>query len=675
MAFKRWVISPPEKQLAEMLAEECNTDSFIALIAASRGYTDPAELDEFLSDETIISDPFELSDMGKAVDIIWNSIYSEEQIAIYGDYDVDGITATALLYSYLKNKGANVIYHIPSREKDGYGMNISSIDMLHHRDVELIITVDNGIASIREIEYAKSLGMKVIVTDHHLPQEELPCPDALINPHRPDDISEFKDICGVEVAFKLLCAMEGKNPEELIYDYGALVALGTVADVMPLRFENRAIVREGLRAIADKNNLGISALLRVEDIDPDSLTAAKLAFLVAPRINAAGRMGDAARGVELLITNDDETASSLAQALNADNIKRQGIEKKIFTEAVTKIEKSGYKYNRVLVVSGENWHGGVIGIVASRLAEKYGKPAIVLSENGEISHGSARSVGDFSIYDAISNCSYLLTKFGGHEMAAGISLYTDTIEQFRSKINEYAMQSSRPCLELKIDCKLKPSALSLELAEDIKVLEPFGQGNPVPVFAVLNSKITRITPVGNGKHLRINFSRDEVDFTAMLFGTTKNAFGFSEGETVDIAVTLGINEFGGEQRLSVVIKDIRKSNLNEDALLKQIDLYESFKSGVEGEYLEILPSRKEVGEVYKELVKSPAGLEKIVNMKVDTIGFAKALISAEALCELGLLKSVNIDGDKILKVDSTNQKVNLSDAKILRRLGGGIYEA
>ncbi len=674
MTFKRWTISPPQKQLAEMLAEECNTDSFIALIAASRGYTDPADLDEFLSDELIISDPYELSDMEKAVDIIWDTVYSEELIAIYGDYDVDGITATALLYSYLKNKGANVIYHIPSREKDGYGMNISSIDMLHERNVELIITVDNGVASVREIEYAKSLGMKVIVTDHHLPQEELPTPDALINPHRPDDISEFKDICGVEVAFKLLCALEGKSPEELIYDYGALVALGTVADVMPLKYENRAIVREGLKVIADKCNLGISALLRAENIDPDSLTAAKLAFLVAPRINAAGRMGDAARGVELLITNDDEVADSLAQGLISDNIKRQGIEKKIFTEAVTKIEKSGYKYNRVIVVSGENWHGGVVGIVASRLAEKYGRPAIVLSENGELSHGSARSVGDFSIYNAISSCAFLLTKFGGHEMAAGISLYTDCIDDFRRKINEYAQSVKMPCPELKIDCKLKPSALSLELAEDIKVLEPFGNANPMPVFAILNLLITRITPVGNGKHLRLNFCRDSVDFTAMLFGTTKNAFGFMEGETVDIAVTLDINNFGGEQRLSVVIKDIRKSNLNEEVLFKQIDLYENFKSGVEGDYLSITPSRMEVGEVYKELVKRPAGLERIVNMNINTIGFAKALISAEALCELGLLKSVNIEGDKILKIDGTNQKVNLSDSKILRRIGGGRYE-
>ena len=289
MAFKRWSFSDVDRQLATSLAEECNTDSFIALIAASRGYTDPMELDEFLSEDVILSDPFELSDMEKAVDIIWDTIYSQELIAIYGDYDVDGITATALLYSYLKNKGANVIYHIPSRENDGYGMNIPSIDMLHQKDVRLIITVDNGIASIREIDYAKSLGMRVVVTDHHLPQNELPTPDALINPHRADDVTEFKDVCGVTVAFKLLCALEGKSPEELIYDYGALVALGTVADVMPLKYENRSIVREGLKSISDRCNLGLSALIRVAGIDEDDLTASKLAYAIAPRINAAGR--------------------------------------------------------------------------------------------------------------------------------------------------------------------------------------------------------------------------------------------------------------------------------------------------------------------------------------------------------------------------------------------------
>lgn len=675
MAFKRWMFSQVDKDLATSLAEECNTDSFIALIAASRGYTDPAELDEFLSDDVIFSDPFELSDMEKAVDIIWDTIYSEELIAIYGDYDVDGITATALLYSYLKSKGAKVIYHIPSRENDGYGMNIPSIDMLHDRDVSLIITVDNGIASISEIDYAKSLGMRVVVTDHHLPQSELPTPDALINPHRADDITEFKDICGVTVAFKLLCALEGKSPEELIYDYGSLVALGTVADVMPLKYENRSIVREGLKSISDRCNLGLSALIRVAGIDEDDLTASKLAYALAPRLNAAGRMGDAARGVELLITEDDETAKALAEALNSDNIKRQSVEKQIFTEAVKKIEKQGFKHNRVIVVSGENWHGGVVGIVASRIAEKYGKPTIVLSESGELSHGSARSVGDFSIYNAIRECSYLLTKFGGHEMAAGISLYTGDIDAFRRRINEYASSVEMPCQELRIDCKLKPAALSLELVEDIKILEPFGSANPIPLFALLNLTLTRITAVGGGKHLRLNLSRDGVDFTAMLFGVNKNAFGFAVGDTVDIAVTLDINTFGGEQSLSVVIKDIRKSNLNEDALFEQIDLYEKFKSEIDSDYSKIIPTRQEVGVVYKQVLSNPVGLERIINANLDSIGYAKALISAEALCQLGIFKFFDYDGEKLLRVEDKAKKVNLSDSDILKRLGGGVYEA
>ncbi len=674
MAFKRWVFSQVDKELATSLAEECDTDSFIALIAASRGYTDPLELDEFLSDDVNFSNPLELADMEKAVDIIWDAIYGEELIAIYGDYDVDGITATALLYSYLKSKGANVIYHIPSRENDGYGMNIPSIDMLRQKDVSLIITVDNGIASINEIDYAKSLGMRIVVTDHHLPQSELPAPDALINPHRADDITEFKDICGVAVAFKLLCALEGKSPEELIYDYGALVALGTVADVMPLKYENRTIVREGLKAISDKCNLGLSALIRVAGIDEDNLTAAKLAYAIAPRINAAGRMGDAARGVELLITEDDEAAISLAEALNSDNIKRQSVEKQILTEAVKKIEKNGFKHNRVIVVSGENWHGGVVGIVASRIAEKYGKPTIVLSENGELTHGSARSVGDFSIYNAISECSYLLTKFGGHEMAAGISLYTSDIDNFRRRINEYAKEQEMPCLELRIDCKLKPSALSLELVEDIKVLEPFGCANPVPLFALTSLTVTRITAVGGGKHLRLNLSRDGVDFTAMLFGVTKNSFGFAVGDTVDIAVTLDINNFGGEQSLSVVIKDIRKSNLKEDALFEQIDLYENFKSGISGDYSKIIPTRQEVGIIYKQILSSPAGLDRIINANLETVGYAKALISAEALCQLGVFGFFEYDGEKLLRVEDKNKKVNLGDCAILKSLGGGVYE-
>lgn len=668
MRFKKWSVNPPDKALAAELAEECDIDGFVALIAAGRGYTDPYELSEFISHDCIMADPYELSDMEKAVEVITDAIYSDSLIAVYGDYDVDGITATALLYSYLKNRGARVIYAIPDREKDGYGINMMAVERLNDQNVELIITVDNGIAALREIEYAKSLGMKVVVTDHHLPGDTLPKADAVIDPHRADDCSEFRDICGVMVAFKLVSALDGKSPEEMLYEYGDLVAIGTVSDVMPLVNENRSAVREGLSVIADGRRRGISALIKAAGMEPHTLTASKIAYSVGPRLNAAGRMGDAARAVELLLTDDDEAANGLAELLCNENIKRQGLEKQIYTEAVKTVEKNGYKHNRVIVVEGENWHGGVVGIVAARLCEKYGRPVVVLSVTDGVANGSARSINGFSIYDAISSCSYLLSKFGGHEMAAGVTLSAAYINDFRRAINEYAGDLERVYPEVRLDCKLNPSALSVDLVEELRVLEPFGVGNPVPLFGIFGVNIIRISPVASGKHLRLSLQKGEQSFTAMLFGVTPAAFGFEVGDTVDIAVTLDINEYNGSVSLTVNIKEMRRNLENYNEILIDADEYESFKSGLGGDYSEIVPSREEVGLVYKEILKREISLDRLVNTMLERSGPAKALISAEALCELGICSLYDRDGTPTLKVANRNIKVNLADAKILQKL-------
>ena len=670
MQFKRWTVNPIDKALATELAEECDIDTFVALIAAGRGYTDPAELDEFLTDEVLMADPYELADIEKAAEIINEAVWAEEKIAVFGDYDVDGVTATALMYSYLKNRGARVSYHIPDREKDGYGINMSAIAKLKDEGTDLIITVDNGIAAVDEVSYAKSLGMKIVVTDHHLPQDELPKADAVVDPHRSDDFSAFKEICGVFVAFKVVCATEGVSPEELLCEYGDLVALGTVADVMPLVNENRTAVREGVNLIAGGVRRGITALLHAAGIEEDGLTASRLAFGVAPRINAAGRMGDASRALELLLTDDDETAQGLASVLNNENIRRQALEKQIFTEAVNTVEKKGYKHNRIIVVSGENWHGGVIGIVASRLCEKYGRPAIVLSVTEGVANGSARSVSGFSIYDALCDCSYILTKFGGHEMAAGLTLYESSIDSFRTAVNEYAQRIERALPELRLDCKLNPAALSVELAEELRVFEPFGSGNPVPLFGIFGLSLEKITPVGSGKHLRLSFSKGDTTFSAMLFGTTKNDFAYTIGDRVDIAANIDTNIYNNTVSLTVLIKDIRLSDFDEERLTKDIALYEAFKSGVDTDYTGIIPQREEVGQVYKKLLSSPATLDRIVCSNLSSIGYAKALISAEALCELKICSFFDVEGTKFLKVTNSSAKVNLADATILKRLRG-----
>ncbi|MBP3390920.1 MAG: single-stranded-DNA-specific exonuclease RecJ [Clostridia bacterium] len=670
MKFKRWIVEPPLKSLAAELAEECNVDPFIALIAAGRGYTEPELLEEFLTDEVILSDPYELTDIETAAQIINDAVYSEERIAVFGDYDVDGVTATAIMFSYLKNRGARVSYYIPDREREGYGINISAIDKLKDEGVTLIVTVDNGIAANAEIDYAKRLGIRVVVTDHHLPQGELPEADAVVNPHRADDQSYFKDICGAFVAFKVVCTVEGKTPEEMLYEYGDLVALGTVADVMPLVNENRAIVREGVSFIANGSRRGLTALLRAAGIEPETLTASKLAFGIAPRINAAGRVGDASRAAELLLTDDDEVATGLASVLNNENIRRQGLEKQIFAEAAEIIEKKGYKHNRVIVVAGENWHGGVLGIVASRLCEKYSRPAIVLSTVDGIAHGSARSIKGFSIYEALKECAHILSKFGGHEMAAGLTIYEDQIDYFRTAINDYAASLPKILPELRLDLKLNPVALSVDLAEDIKIFEPFGTGNPTVLFGIFGLTLQKISPVGQGKHLRITFAKEETTFSAMLFGTTPAEFEYDIGDRVDIAVNIDTNMFGGNQSLTVQIKDIRNSNINEEKLIHELALYEDFKSGVQKDFSEILPTRQEVGVVYKQLLKKGMSLDRLITLNLATIGYAKTLVAAKALCELKFCSLFNVEGTMVIKVVNAEIKANLDDAKILKQLRG-----
>ena len=668
MLHKRWTVNPLDKTLAASLAEECDVDAFVALIAAGRGYTDPYELSELISPDIIMSDPYELCDMEKAVEAITDALYSDALIAVYGDYDVDGVTATALMYSYLKSRGARVIYAIPDRERDGYGINMTVVDKLHAQNVELIITVDNGIAALREIEYARSLGMKVVVTDHHLPGEEIPRAEAVVDPHRRDDFSEFKDICGVMVAFKLVCAIEGKSPEEMLYEFGDLVAIGTVADVMPLTNENRAAIKVGLETIADGRRLGISALLKAAGVEAYGLTASKIAYSLSPRLNAAGRMGDAARAAELLMTDDDEVANGLAELLCSENIKRQSLEKQIFTEAVEAVEKKGYKHNRVIVVEGENWHGGVVGIVAARMCEKYGRPVIILSVTDGVANGSARSVSGFSIYDAIASCSYLLSKFGGHEMAAGVTLSASYINDFRRAINEYAGDLDRVYPEVRLDCKLNPTALSLDLVEDIKALEPFGVGNPTPLFGIFGVKLQKITPVALGKHLRLTLSREDVSFTAMLFGVTPQAFPYEVDDTLDIAVTVDTNEYKGSVSLTVNIKEIRPSDIDHEAVLIAADEYECFKSGLGGDYSDITPSREEVGAVYKEIQKREMALDRLVVKMLGSIGPAKTLISAQALCELKICSLYENNGVPTVRLNNKDIKVNLGDAKILQKL-------
>ena len=482
MSRKKWVISPCDRDAAASISENCGVDPFAAYLLCARGITDEFEVESFLYD-TDLMNPFELPDMDKAAERTLSAIENGEKITVFGDYDADGVTSTALLYSYLKSKGACVDYYIPDRAGEGYGMSIDAIQALKERGTELIITVDNGISAIEEVEYAHNIGMDVVVTDHHRVGEALPRAVAVVDPHRADAELEFREWAGVGVAFKFICALEGDEGYELLEQYGDIVALGTVADIVSLRGENRIIVRSGIaymNAAISEGTLrpGLAALLEASG-STAALDSSSLAFRFAPRINAAGRMGSAYTALRLLLSESREEALQIAEEISQANTERQTIELQIAQSAIDYIEENPHiKYQRVIVVAGKDWHQGVIGIVASRLVEKYGKPAIIISRSGEIAKGSGRSIEGFSLYDALTYCSELLTQYGGHTLAAGMSIEDDKIDQFREKINEYASGATPAVPVISIDCKLNPASINPELVYSMQMLEPFGAENP-----------------------------------------------------------------------------------------------------------------------------------------------------------------------------------------------------
>lgn len=665
MGMKKWQIAGFNKMLAKELAVECDIDPIVALIASARGYTDPASLEEFLSDEPCFDDPRNLVDIEKAADIINSYIEDGSRIAVYGDYDCDGITSTVLMFSYLKSRGADCVYYIPDRFDEGYGMNTGAVEKLAGEGIKLLITVDNGIACHNEIKRAKELGMSVVVTDHHLPKETLPQADAVVDPHRVDCRSEFKEICGAEVAFKLICVLEEREPEELLPYYSDLLSVALTADVMPLIYENRAIVKYGIEKLKQSPLTGFSALMSVAAIQRDNISAGRIAFGIAPRINAAGRMGSAARAVELLLSDNMLNALGIANEIDDDNSERQRIEKEIFAEASAEIEKKGYFYDRVIVVDGEGWHNGVLGIVASRITERYGCPSIVISRNGNAASGSGRSIEGFSLYDAINAASDTLSKFGGHELAAGISLSSDKIPAFREKINEYASVCDFVPPVLKLDCKLNPSGLTVELAEALKELEPFGQGNPSPLFGVFGVKLERINQIGGGKHLRLIFSKGDNSFQALLFGVTAEQFCFECGDLLDLAVTVSSDIYNGETRLSVQVKALRMNGTDDVRLFGEISCFNDYMAGRQVDAEQLLPSREETGSVYRLIASKPVTGERIKYLTLNTVGYAKCEISLMVLSELGLIQK---DGAGFYKITGAGRRTELANSAVYRNL-------
>lgn len=678
MSRKKWLTAHIDKELAAQVAESHSLDPFTSLILVSRGITEYEDVEEFFDSDFCFCDPYLITDMDKAVERIEKAIEKFEKICVFGDYDADGVTATALMYSYLSSHGADVMYYIPDRVSEGYGMNCDAIDKLNQQGVKLIVTVDNGISAVEEISYAKTLGIETVVTDHHQVGDTLPDAVAVVDPHRPDCNLNFKDWAGVGVAFKVVCGLEKGDYSEIISNYADIIAVGTVADVVDLKDENRAIVKYGIAKINTCPCNGINALRQVAGVGERALNAVGVTYSLAPRINAAGRIESAETALKLLISDNLATALDIAFQVDDCNRKRHELENEIMEAAVAHLEaNTQLKYSKVIIACGEGWHHGVVGIVAAKLVEKYGKPAIVIAFDGEEGTGSARSIDGFSVYDAIKYCDDLLTHFGGHTMAAGLGIKRENVNEFFLKINEYANSINNVTPTLMLDCKLNPAYIDASLVESLEMLEPFGAGNAQPLFGIFGVTIESIRPVGEGKHLRLTFSKGNTQFIAMKFSTTLNDFPFIEKDVVDLAVRIDKNEFRGEVKASVQIRDMRFSGVDEENLFKSQALYEKYRYGdalTSHEARFLTPSREFLLGVYGLLKQY-----KVWNFDIETLTYrAKCpieryctmLVSIDVLCELELLKQEN--GQLIF--DGEGKKADLSQSKILNdlnRLQGG----
>lgn len=678
MILRKWEVRPLDKERAAAFAQTYGVPFFLAMLMNIRGLDDAAHLREFLGEGEPLSDPFLLKDMDKAAARITRAVDNMEKIAVYGDYDADGVTSTAMLYSYLETRGADVIFYIPQREGEGYGMNIGAVEYLKEQGVSLIVTVDNGISSVQEVARANELGIDVVVTDHHRPQEILPDAVAVVDAYRPDDISPYKHFSGVGIAFKLLMALEdgAGDVEDLLEAYSDLAAIGTIGDIVPLTGENRTLIRAGLERLSQSDRPGVQALLENAGIAGKALTSTNVAFTLVPRINATGRMGAPERAVRLLISSYEEEAEVLSEEICADNEERRRVEAEIAEAAFADVEAKGYMKDRVVVVDGENWHHGVIGIVASRVTERCGKPCMIISRGETEAKGSGRSIEGFSLFEAICACGDLLIKFGGHPMAAGITLKPENIEAFRKRINQYAAEHfpQMPTQTVTLDCKLNPAALSVSMAQSLTQLEPFGNGNPQPVFGLFNMELSNVTPVGGGGHLRLTLEKNGAVITAMRFNTKPEELPYHIGDKIDLAVQLEAREFRGQPSLTVIVRDMKFAAFNTE---KNIASLASFEKWQRGEVLSaedknrLYPDRACLAAIYRAL-RTVNGKEtdqvRFVSQfgKDMTLGlFKTALLVFE---ERGLVHSEIADDTFTATLIETSGKTDITRSPVLLAL-------
>lgn len=560
--IKKWEFYNSDEKLVDEICERYNLNKVIGKIIVNRHVVNDEDVRIFITPtRDDFHNPFLFKGMDIAVDRIIKAINNKEKILIYGDYDVDGITSTTVLKKYLMDMGIPVDTYIPNRLHEGYGLNKNAIDTIKERNIDLIITVDCGISAIEEVDYAVSLGMDVIVTDHHEVGEKLPNALAVIDAKRKDNTYPFRALAGVGVVFKLIQALSIKleiKPEEYL-KYLDLVCVGTISDIVPLEGENRTIAKLGLMLIKVTRNLGLRELIKssgYKEIDSNTIS-----FGVAPRINACGRMGHEEEALKLFLAEDLESATKITKELNEYNTLRQSTEKAIYEEAVQQIEKNHLDENNSIVLGGKGWHHGVIGIVSSKVTDKYYKPSILLSFEDDIAKGSGRSVPGFDLYEGLAKCEDLLEKYGGHSMAVGLTLKKENLENFKERFEQIAKEKNIKELVpiIYIDDELKLKDINMDLVKSISILEPFGEANKVPLFLIKNLKIDSIRALSEGRHLKLTLRDENFVINAIGFELGYLAEEYRIGDRIDVVGTLEINSFNGFSSIQINMKDIRKS--------------------------------------------------------------------------------------------------------------------
>ena len=674
MKYGIWKVSQPEAGAVNALVGS-GYAPLAAMVLASRGMEDDHQARAYLDCNAPLPDPFLMTDMDKAAGRVGLAMSRGEKIAVFGDYDVDGITATCLLTDFLRRHGADAVSYIPGRLEEGYGLNPIAIHQLHDEGVKLIVTVDCGITAVSEAELCRQLGIDLVITDHHECKQTLPAAAAVVDPHRPDGGYPHKNLSGVGVAFKLASALCGSQ-EKVLEEYADMVCLGTVADVMPLQGENRVFVARGLESLAHTKRPGIAALMAECGCAPEAVSASSIGFMLAPRINAAGRMGQIDLAVELFLTDDPDKAAEAARGLCELNRQRQAVESEIYRQAVSMLPMG--KPPEAIVLADESWHQGVVGIVASRIAEEYACPTFLICLDGEHGKASSRSHGGFNLFASLSALSPLLESYGGHELAAGFTISRANIPEFRRQICALAAKfytDDVPRTVLDVDCAVSPELLTLHNVDALQMLEPCGNGCPKPVLMMKNLTIDRISMVGGGRHMRLRLCSGHTYLNAIYFSANPQTVSIQPGDLVDVAFTPQVNEFRGTRTVQMNVIDIRPSCNAE--CLPDAAPYRDMQRGnlTAGEAAALLPDRKMLALVWRYLdaaspvQESPVCLcRKIVRWSGKPLNLGQMLTCLDIFRDVGLLTVQRQHKYVSIRLTPGEGKADLSRSQTMQRL-------